>query len=237
MVEKIITGIVIDKFPFEDEHIIKILSEGGNVVSLKAKGLDKYESKNRISLSLFNKVELEYFSSPSNGNSGRLKRSSMVKEYLADSDLSYSVTQLLKDILLSLNNYNNVIFVSLEKVLFSLENNTYNFQKILTILILILRNEKYTPVVDRCVKCGSNQDIGAFSLYEGGLICKNHEEASKYKLSGDTLRKIIEINSLYNPIECRNLNFTPDEITKIKSMYKLFIENQMGLNLYMIDKI
>ncbi len=237
MIEKIVTGIVLGKFPFEDENIIKILSEGGNIISLKAKGIDKYESKNRLSLSLFNIVEFEYFSSSNNSNSGRLKRANLITEYLANSELSYSVVQVLRELLLAHDSYNNVIFNLTSKILRSLEKNTYSFQKMWAILILILRLDGYYPIINKCVKCGSNQNIKGFSLYEGGLICNKHGEGEKYKLEPNTLRKIIEMNALKNPYLCKELNLTPNEVMIVKSIYKQFFSNQLGINLYGIDKI
>lgn len=237
MIEKIVTGIVLGKREFEDEHIVKILSEGGNILFLKAKGLHNNISKNRISLQLFNRVEIEYFPSPSDSNRGRVKRATIVKEYINDDEASYSVIQVLNDVLYSLNSHNNAIYNAVVNILKSLTDKTYSFQKILALFIFILRNENYIPVVDKCVKCGSNQNIKAFSLYEGGLICEKHVEANKYKLPPTFLRKIIEINIQKNPLECRDLLFSPEEIIILKSMYKLFFENQLGINMYLLKNI
>lgn len=237
MIEKIITGIVLGKREFEDEHIVKILSQGGNILSLKAKGLQKNSGKNRISLQSFNVVEVEYFAAPSDSNRGRIKRATTTKEYLGNKEYAYSVIQVMHDILYPLNSHNNLTYNAILNILESLEMETYSFQKILSLFIIILRNEGYTPVVDKCIKCGTNQKIGGFSLYEGGLICEKHEEMSKYKLDTIFIRKIIEINLQKNPMVCENLNFNPNEIKVLKSMYKMFFENQLGLNLYLIKNV
>lgn len=237
MIEKIVTGLVLGKKEYEDEHLVKILSEGGNILSLKAKGLSNNVSKNRVSLQQFNKVEIEYFPAPSDSNRGRIKRSTTVEEYIDNDEQSYAVAQVLNSILYPLMSHNNAIYTSVISVLESLKNKTYNFQKIWAVFILVLRNEGYSPVINKCVKCGSNQDIKAFSLYEGGLICQKHEEGEKYKLHPDFLRKIIEIYVQKNPMNCRDLSLNPTEITYLKSMYKAFFENQVGINLYLIKNI
>ncbi len=237
MIEKIVTGIVLGKREYEDEHIVKILSEGGNILSLKAKGLHNNISKNRTSLQPFNKVEVEYFAAPMDSNRGRIKRATVNSEYTNDSELAYSAIQVMHDILYPLSTHNNAIYSAVSNVLDSIHNGTYNFQKMLSLFILILRNEGYTPTVDKCIKCGSNQKIKGFSLYEGGLICQNHEEGNKYNLDFSLLTKIIEIHLQINPMKCKDLDLTPDEVKILKSMYKMFFENQLGLNLYLIKNI
>lgn len=237
MIEKIVTGLVLGKIEYEDEHIVKILSEGGNILSLKAKGLSNNFSKNRMSLQHFNKVEIEYFPAPFDSNRGRIKRVNVIKEYIDDDEMSYAVAQVLNDILYPINSHNNYIYNSVINILNALKDGNYSFQKMWSLFILILRNEGYISVVDKCVKCKNNQDIKAFSLYEGGLICKKHEEANRYKLPINFLKKIIEINIQKNPMLCGDLSLTPDEIKIIKSMYKSFFENQLGINLFLIKNI
>lgn len=237
MIEKIITGIVLGKREYEDEHIVTILSEGGNILSLKAKGLHNNVSKNRISLQPFNRVEVEYFAAPMDSNRGRIKRASVNNEYTNEGELAYSAIQVMHNILYPISSHNNAIYNSVINILDSINNGTYNFQKMLSLFILVLRNEGYTPKVNACVKCGSNQKIKGFSLYEGGLICQNHEEGNKYKLVYSLLEKIIEINLQINPMKTRDLNLTPEETQILKSMYKVFFENQLGLNLYLIKNI
>ena len=236
MIEKIITGIILDKFNYEDEHIVKILSEGGNVISLKAKGLSNLTSKNNASLNLFNVCEIEYFTS-SSGLTGRLKTSRVLKEFIKDTELSLNVIEVVKNIILGTKRNTIITFSIVKSILTSLENNNYSFQKVLSLMIFTLRNEGYIPLVSACVKCGSNQNIKGFSIYEGGLICELHDEAKTYAIDSSFLRKIIEINSVKNPIECKDLDFSPKEISMLKSMYKMFFENQLGINLYLLNKI
>ena len=231
MIEKIISGIVLDKFEFEDEHIVKILSEGGSILSLKSKGLYNNDSKNRMSLNLFNLVEVEYFTSKnSSGFTGRLKTAKVIKEFISYDPLSLYLVQQSRNILLDLNNNSILTFKSLTKIIDSIENNNYSFQKFLALIIIVLRQNNYKPIIDKCVKCGSNKDIIGFSIYEGGLLCKLHKEFYNYKLPSTTLRKIIEINSLKDPSICSDLQLTPEEESQIKSMYDLFLNNQMGVS-------
>lgn len=237
MIEKNVTGLVLGKREFENEHIVKILSEGGSVLSLKAKGLSNNASKNNLSLQQFNKVEVEYFPAPLDSNRGRIKRATVIKEYIDDTEQSYAVAQVMNDILYPVSSHNNAIYEAVLNVLTSLKNKTYNFQKIWSLFIMVLRNEGYRPVIDKCVLCGTNQNINAFSLYEGGLICNLHQDGEKYKMTPELLRKIIEIYVQKNPLNCDNLNLTPDEVKYLKSMYKMFFENQLGLNLYLIKNI
>ena len=236
MIEKIVTGIVLDKFPFEDEHLVKVLIESGKVLTLRAKGLNSLTSKNRVSLNIFNICEIEYFTSGV-GNGGRLKRSNILKEFLNDDEHSFNVLGLMQRLLDVSKTYNGATYFAIRKILESLESNQYKFQDILALIIIILRQEGYKPVVDGCAKCGSNKNINGFSLYENGLVCDNHEESKKYEMNPNLLRKLIEINSINNPILCDDLFFDPDEVLILKSMYKMFLENQLGANLYLINKI
>ncbi|BDU67785.1 MAG: hypothetical protein TYPL_4380 [Candidatus Tyloplasma litorale] len=238
MIEKIVTAIVLEKISFNDEHLVKILSEGGNVITLKAKGLDLNSSKNRMSLGVFNEVEIEYFTSQfSRNNTGRLKTARIIKEFIYENNYnSINILNFCKNILLQQNNNSNQIYKSIQKIKNSLENNFYNFQFIFELLILKLRQNGYKPIVDKCALCQSNQNIKGFSIYEGGLICDKHEESIKYELEPSTLRKIITINTLKDPLYCNNLNLNQNEILKIKSMYKMFFENQLGISLFLIEK-
>ncbi len=238
MIEKINTGIVLHKWVYEDEHIVRILTEGGSVLHLKAKGLDSLHSKNAMSLHIFNTVEVEYFTShTSSRNTGRLKTARAIREYLGEhSEQNFAYIEVIRN-MLSEQDHNSVLtYKTLEQIINLMENNLMKFQYLLALMIVTIRQNGYTSIVDRCVKCGSNQNIKGFEVYEGGLICANHDEGEKYKLPTKTLMKLIEINLLKNPMECRDLDFTPEETEKIRSMYKLFMENQLAINLFMLDK-
>lgn len=236
MIEKIITGIVLEKIPFEDEHIVKILTKGGNLISIRAKGLNKLTSKNRFSLRDFNICEIEYFTS-GRTSTGRLKRAKMIKEFSINDEWVLNIVNLIKEIVSKTKNNSNLIYEIINVILNKIEKNIYSFQDILSLLIVSLRNEGYNFVVDKCVKCGSFKKIKGFSLYEGGLICEKHEIANKYELDFNLLKKIIELNLIRNPLEAKDLNFSLEDIQKLKSMYKMFFENQLGINLFLITKI
>lgn len=238
MIEKINTGIVLKKWIYEDEHMVNILTEGGNVLRLKAKGLDSLVSKNASSLHVFNKVEVEYFTSPSNRrHTGRLKTARVLKEYMGEhSDVNFGYIEVIRNIISEQEHNSTITFNTLEEIIRRIEMNSMNFQSLLALMIITLRQNGYPVTIDRCAKCGSNQKIKAFELYEGGLICQNHDEANDYKLHASTLVKLIEINSLKNPIECEDLRFTMPEIEKVRSMYKVFFENQLAINMYMLDR-
>lgn len=238
MIEKICTGIVLHKWFYEDEHMVSLLTEGGNILRLKAKGLDSFTSKNSMSLHVFNKVEVEYFTSPNNKRyTGRLKRSRTLEEFKIEGNQDNLANIEVIRNLISQQDHNSILtFKTLEKIINLINMGQMKFQYLYALIIITIRQNGYPIVVDRCVKCGRNQNIKAFEVYEGGLICKLHEEANKYKLPASTLVKIIEINSLKNPMECRDLNFNQQEINIIKSMYKQFLENQLALNMYMLDR-
>lgn len=238
MIEKINTGIVLKKWIYEDEHMVNILTEGGSVLRLKAKGLDSLVSKNAHSLQVFNKVEVEYFTSPTTKrNTGRLKTARAIKEYMGEhNDINFGYIEVIRNIISDQDHNSILTFNVLEEIIYRIENNTMNFQHIWALMIVTLRQNGYTTTVDRCVKCGSNQNIKGFEIYEGGLICKNHDEGESYKLDASTLVKIIEINTLKNPMDCKDLKLTMSEIAVIRSMYKQFFENQLAINLYMLDR-
>ncbi len=239
MIEKINTGIVLSKWIYEDEHLVKILTEGGNVLLLKAKGLDSLLSKNAMSIHTFNTVEVEYFTSPtSTRNTGRLKRSTTIEEFIIDSDIkNIGYIDVIKNIITSQEHNSILTYNTLKRMIKYMQDNDLKFQHLLSLMIITMRQNGYPVIVDRCAKCGSNQNIKGFEIYEGGLICRNHEEGSKYQLPSTTLVKLIKIHSLKDPIICEDLNFTNDEIRQIKSMYKLFFENQLAINMFMIDKV
>ena len=236
MIEKIIIGIILEKYVFEDEHIVKILSEGGDLISLKAKGLSNLTSKNNSSLNPLNICEIEYFTSMS-GMTGRLKTARVLKEFVNDSERVLDIIDVIKNIIKGSKRNNIITHNTLKDIIISLESNNFSFQKLMSLMIITLRNEGYRLVVTHCVKCQTRKNIEGFSLYEGGLICNKHEESKKYKADPSFLRKIIEINSIKNPIDCKDLYFSPKEISMLKSMYKMFFENQLGINLYLINKI
>ncbi len=241
MITKINRGIVLRKIIFEDEHIVKILTEGGNLLALKAKGLDSLISKNRMSLQPLNTIEVEYFTNiEMNKSSGRLKTATALKEFRGfdnNDERIFAIAEVVLNIIGGQSNNSRLTYITLEKIIKHLENRTFKFQHLYALMIITLRQNGYTPVVDRCCKCGSNQNIKGFEIYEGGLICDKHEEGNKYSLPAKTLVKLIEINSLKDPIECRDLELTNEEIRVITSMYRMFLENQMGIVLYLIDRV
>jgi recombinational DNA repair protein (RecF pathway) len=116
MVEKNITGIILSVNPFEDEHIVSILTEGGNKLMLKAKGLSKMQSKNRYALQPLNECEIEYFT-VGNTNKGRIKRATTTKEFIAKGERDLAVASIITSILNRDDNHNNLIFNSVKKIL------------------------------------------------------------------------------------------------------------------------
>lgn len=237
MIEKIIKGIVLQKFNLEDEYVVKILSQGGNILTLKTKLSDRRIYENKTFLKEFNIVEIEYFTSNLNSKyEGRIENSKIIKEFKDRNEISKNIINIIKNIALESNN-SILTYKSLEKIIFSLEEKTFSFQHILVFMIIFLRQNGYQIIINKCAKCKNEKDIDFFSLYEGGLVCKSHEKIDKYKLSDSTIKKLIEINSLKNPLECKDLNFDLIEISKIQKMYKTFFENHIGINLYMLDKI
>lgn len=66
-----------------------------------------------------------------------------------------------------------VIFDDLYGTIVTLTEHADPFKVVLTYYTKILKVSGYNMEVNNCVKCGSKEEIVAFSFDEGGFICKN----------------------------------------------------------------
>jgi len=79
----------------ENDSNIKALLDDGRIISLKAKGFQKPESKNRAAIKTGSIVELEYFQKDQYPNSGLLKRGTYVSMFKPTNQRDLSVVRFI----------------------------------------------------------------------------------------------------------------------------------------------
>ncbi len=172
---KKVEGIVVSEFTYEESSkIIKIFTKEG-IISVIAKGAKKIKSPffgttSKFTYGIYNIVYKE------NGLS-KLVDADILNDYrnikkdiVKVSYITY-ITELAMQVYKHEENKNiyDLYIASINKI-----NEGYDPLVISNILKLkLLDNLGIRPVIDKCVSCGSTNDIITVSSYLGGFVCKN----------------------------------------------------------------
>ncbi len=235
--EKITKGWVLRIYDKEDNtSLVTIFSQEGYILNLKALGIQKVDSKNRNSLQIFSFVEIEYFQS-SNLNTGRLKKAHLIKQISPVNTLEFNVLSFIKNVIIPYKEVDPKIYKTLEFILEDIKFSVFNMQYIFYILRLIIEQENYKIVVDKCALCGSKQNISSFSLKEGGLLCSNCLSSFDKPINAEFLKKIIKLFSIKEIKQLQSVQFDPAEEKMLKSIFGHFLSANLGLYSTLLEKI
>lgn len=174
-----IEAIILRETPFlESDMMITALSKD-NLYSFIAKGVMKIDSKNRVSVTKFNKSRLELMK----GKDGyKLKTGTLLKSYMkAKEDLvSLGILDFISEITSKLIGKEEapILYPSLEGVLEGLDNGFDGLTLLLIYFATILKATGYGLNVDSCQICGKKEGMMGLSLVDGGFICKDHFNVS-----------------------------------------------------------
>ena len=172
---KKIEGIVVSEFTYEESsRIIKIFTRDG-VISVIAKGAKKIKSPffSTTSKLTYGSYNILY---KDNGLS-KLVDADILNDFR---NIKKNITKgrystLLTELILQVYKHDekksiyDLYAASINKI-----NEGYDPLIITNILKLkLLDNLGISPVIDKCVSCGSFKDIATISSYLGGFVCKN----------------------------------------------------------------
>lgn len=167
-------GIIIQVIPYRDQDaIITLLNPLKGLVSFKARGVGKITSKNSPSCQLFS--EGEYVVDFAQEDGHRTLRTAELVYYpkiVLESIQASSIFQLLAEgiIKLDLDRFEEAYF-SLYFLLHHFHEKTHGLTVALIILGQFLHWSGSAIEMDRCVNCGTQKQIVAVSMSEGGLLC------------------------------------------------------------------
>ena len=215
-------------FEREEDSVVTLFTDEGYVLHLRALGLNKNTSKNRMSLQLFSIVEIEFFQS-TNLNSGKLKRAKLLIQNLAKNLNEYNLLQTIKHLIISYKKLNKKIYYTIEQIIKEGKFSHLNLTFLFYIMRLLVENENIYLNINGCCKCGSVNNIASFSFQEGGLLCKNCMEKYDKPFPENFLKKIIALHQAENHQDVSTLIFGAKEEKVLKELYFTFLTSTFGI--------
>ncbi|MGL5521776.1 MAG: DNA repair protein RecO [Metamycoplasmataceae bacterium] len=180
-IDKIVNGLIIDKIEanVQNGFLLKVLTDEG-LLFIKAKGIKKPESKNRISTEIGVFSELEILVS---NNTYLLKRATSLNDYLIKIRTNSIIYKKIIEIFSLINEKNNNFLNWFKVVMQEINNFEDEIQFIQTYLVSkILEDKGIQLLFDKCVFCKSNQKLSFFSFADGGMLCFDHANNKKTNL-------------------------------------------------------
>ena len=222
----------------EFDAIINCINFNGKKINLRAKGFFKEKSKNALVFKEFCFVNAEYIKSDFNDDWGLLKRGDATLNFVVEKDLDIYFVNIFKNIFAYNDNYSCTFFKNLRKIIENLINKPDFLLEIYFLLIQFLKKINGVFTLEKCVICKQNKKIKTFSIYDGGLICKDCFNKTNHNIySIETLKKIIFLFNCNNLKQFLEIDLNTKEIFIIKSILKNYYENQLGFYLNDLDKI
>ena len=233
-------GIVLKQIDYKDnDAIINVLSQKGELLSLYARGVKKTKSKNAAAILVFTFAQFDYFLSQKGLHT--LKKAKKIENYYEDIN-DYNkiiVAFMLLDITLSISRLEVEANIELFKLLKSSLSTIKKVNEHILLayfLIKILKQQGLYLNVDNCSICKS-QKVSFISYNNGGFICHNcakDEKIENYDV------EILKIFRIINKIDIDNLPLLEvsekDSITLVKIVYNFFV-NYTGIAIKNFQKL
>jgi len=219
-------GIVLKKVDYRDyDAMLSVLTASGKR-SVLARGINKISSKNAHCCQLFT---LSRFNLLEKGSA--LKNAELIKSYrgLREDLLKQGIAQLMMEVMDRLEE----MMFGYEELLTCLDLLETAKQPycILTLFLALIAHEiGIEPNVDSCCRCGSKQQIAAFSINDGGFVCQRCQHSSDLRLNVEQLRLL----RLACKAELKHAQvlLTAGEWTyPIVDVYLQLFQNYSGINL------
>ncbi len=165
-------GYVIDSVDYKDnDSIVTVLCQDG-LVSLKARGVKKINSKMNSVLFNYAYSEFEVNKSEKSGYLTLLDGTLLDYPSYVINDLEYmTVMGIISEGINRCTN-KNYLFSSFKESLKLMEEKIDSKVILTCFLNFLLENEGVMYQADRCLECSSNQ-VSSFDFETGGFICKN----------------------------------------------------------------
>lgn len=226
---KIYKGIITKVVPYkESDAIITLLTKDEGVISFKARGVFKINSKNASSLQLYSIGEYKIESKSDYSNK---TLSSSMTEYFPIciyEDLKYSI---FLSFINELINYLKDDYIESYNLLELAIKNLKNIDLLTYTLIALkyfLKNNGVLFEVDECVNC-HRKTIEVFSYSSGGFLCKKCMIDSNYNINNLTYLK--QIRTIMKAKIENVFLFSVDNTMGYKILLDLikYIENNIGI--------
>lgn len=225
-------GIVIKTFNYgEGSKIITLYTRNFGKVSVLAKGARKTKSRLHALTQIFSYGEYVFF---------------MGSQYqmgtLNQGDLEAHFTDIYRDI--EKTAYAAYIVELVDKITDNNEPNPYLFEQLLSSLEQINAGNEYDivtrifemkifliagykPHLHSCIICGNEEDLTAFSIRRGGLICNLHKDEQAIQIQGGTVKLL----RLFEKMDIKRLgNVAVKESTKsqLYQVMRSFYDEYIG---------
>lgn len=169
-----ISGIILEASAYkENDLLLKVFIEDGEIISLIGKGSQKMSAHNHyVPFSLYEFI----IDIKENKTMYTPKSAKLIKSYYIDNDLKMlSFNNLIANALIK--NKEELDFEDYSILLFILEKENDRNMYCLGSLFFarLLKKSGIEPIVDGCVECSNSKVIG-LSKSLGGFVCKDHAQ-------------------------------------------------------------
>lgn len=221
----------------ENDALIYVLDEKGNVIRLKALGFFKNYSKNRQAITVSSFVQVEFFQNIDFPNTGKLKKGLSLQVGKPKNIQHLNVIELIRSFIMQYKKIHNGSFKIIEKIINDFEYNSFNIIYLFHLINKIIQNENMFFELRKCSICKKNDKISGFSLKDGGLTCSNCDFNNENKLTIKIIKKIMILFMADNIDEIKNIILDFEEEKILKIMYKNYLSDSLGWNVKLLDNI
>lgn len=231
-------GILLNIHEYGDNDLIcNVFFSTGEIYSLFCPGTQKPNSKNYANLKFFKIIEFEIFANEVK-QKGKLKRATIIENISDEETKDFLMRfRFLKNIIMQFKKLNQDIFDCVINILKIKTIYDTNYLWVLILFKQLLIRENMFPKVRECARCGTQDNISSFSLKENGLLCKNCVSRYDVLLEKKTLEKIIKFFIYDNNWIILNLQFTQWEKKFLNSIFKNFLIDNLGINVFLLENI
>ena len=210
-------GIVINEVDYRDsDAVITVYTDNYGIIPLYVRGYKKITGRNVLACQLFDVSEFLF--DLKNGHMSTLKSAYLKNDHAglkADYD-KLTAASVIAEAARYLGSETD--YRILKKLLELLESIDQNYLCINLMLCAVLRANGMSPEVDRCARCGSQNDIISFSIKEGGFLCRSCYDGTDGSIMDPQFLKKIRL-TVKAPVEAYDklpaLELNDPEITDI----------------------
>ena len=226
MQNKELEGIVVSFRDYrENDAILHVLCKEFGVINIVARGIQKVKSKNAPACQLFTHVRMQIqYSQTKTLHS--LIHAEIIHSYrkIREDLLKQSIASFFCECM-DVSHFEDDEFNLLESSLTILEQTNHPMRILCLFQSCMNRLHGIEPYVDGCVRCGSNKNIVALSMLDGGFVCRHctHLERDEIKTKEELkyFRLLCKAKFEHYDILCQFDDFT---FNNFLDLYQFFYE-------------